>query len=88
MKLDLVESRLREAGPGLADRLDAIAEEIARTLGTFARSLAPRTLMFVFGDHGFRMECRDGATMPATSGGATPDEVLVPGFAWLIGDVH
>jgi hypothetical protein len=88
MKLDWVESKLREAGPPLSERLDAVADEIAPTLVAFARSLAPRTLMFVFGDHGFRMESRGGGTLPAIWGGATPDEVLVPGFAWLIGEMH
>jgi len=88
MKLDWVESRLRDAGPPLSERLDAVADEITPGLVAFAKSLAPRTLMFVFGDHGFRMESRDLGTMPARWGGASPEEVLVPGFAWLVGDVH
>jgi hypothetical protein len=44
--------------------------------------------MLVFGDHGFRMECSDAGTLAGTSGGASPEEVLVPAFAWLVGDVH
>ena len=44
--------------------------------------------MFVFGDHGFRMDPCEGGTLSGTSGGASPEEVLVPAFAWLIGDVH
>jgi hypothetical protein len=88
MRLDWVGSRLREAGPPLAERLDAAADEMTPALVAFARSLPPRTLMFVFGDHGFRMASRDGGTLPATWGGASPEEVLVPGFAWLVGDVH
>jgi hypothetical protein len=89
MKLDLVETRIRESGPPLAERLDVIAEEVAVALSAHARSLPPRTLMFVFGDHGFRMESSDdGGTLPGSSGGASPEEVLVPAFAWLVGDVH
>jgi hypothetical protein len=89
LKLDLVETRIRESGPPLGERLDAIAEEVAATLSSHARSLAPRTLMLVFADHGFRMESTDdGVTLPGVSGGASPEEVLVPAFAWLVGDVH
>jgi hypothetical protein len=44
--------------------------------------------MLVFGDHGFRMESSGSGTSAGSSGGASPEEVLVPGFAWLIGDVH
>jgi hypothetical protein len=87
-KLDAVEARLRESGPALGERLDSIADEVAAALAVHARTLPPRTLMFVFGDHGFRMESCDGGTLSGTSGGATPEEVLVPAFAWLIGDVH
>jgi len=34
------------------------------------------------------MESANGGTLPGTSGGASPEEVLVPAFAWLVGDVH
>jgi hypothetical protein len=88
LKLDLVESRIRESGAALDERLDAVAEEVAATLAAHARSLPPRTLMFVFGDHGFRMDSTGDGTLPGTSGGASPEEVLVPAFAWLVGDVH
>jgi hypothetical protein len=88
LKLDLVESRIRECGPPLSERLDAIAEEVSASLSAHARNLAPRTLMFIFGDHGFRMDPSDEGTRAATSGGASPEEVLVPAFAWLVGDVH
>jgi len=88
LKLDVVESRLRESGPVLAERLDAMAEEVAIAISNHARNLAPRTLLFVFGDHGFRVDPSDGGTLAGTSGGASPEEVLVPAFGWLIGDVH
>jgi len=88
MKLDTVQVRIQEAGPPLSERLDALADDVAATLAAHARSLAPRTVMFVFGDHGFCMESSDTGTLVGTSGGASPEEVLVPAFAWLVGDVH
>jgi hypothetical protein len=88
MKLDVVEARVRESGPGVPERLDAIADEAARSILPYIRSLAPRTLVFMFGDHGFRMVPAGDRSGPGTCGGATPDEVLVPALAWLVGDVH
>jgi hypothetical protein len=88
MKLDLVEARLRETGGPPAARLDALADEVASSVVTYAKTLAPRTLLFIFGDHGFRMEPSGGGTGPGVYGGATPEEVLVPAFTWLIGETH
>ena len=88
LKLDLVQTRLHEAGPPMSDRFDALADEVASVIAAHARHLPPRSLMLVFGDHGFRMETSGAGTSTGTSGGARPEEVLVPGFAWLIGDVH
>ena len=88
LKLDLVQARLPEAGPPLAERLDALADDVAAVIAAHARNLPPRSLMLVFGDHGFRMESLGSGTSAGTSGGASPEEVLVPGFAWLVGDVH
>lgn len=90
MKLDLVEARLRTSGPGYDERLEAIADEVTPVLTKFIDTLPPRTLLFVFGDHGFRMPASaDGRTTgPATQGGTSPEEVLVPGQAWLVGGVH
>lgn len=90
MKLDCVEARLRTAGPAYDMRLEAIADEVAQVMARFIESLQARTLLFVFGDHGFRMNHGpDGAsTGPASQGGASPEEVLVPGYAWLVGGVH
>lgn len=90
MKLDLVEARLRTAGPGYEERLDALADEVTSVLSRYLESLPPRTLLFLFGDHGFRLpRSADGrGTGPATQGGASPEEVLVPAYAWLSGGVH
>ena len=90
MKLDLVESRLRGAGIGYDERLESISEEVAQVTVRYIESLPPRTLLFFFGDHGFRLPSSpDGRTTgPATQGGVSPEEVLVPGQAWLVGGVH
>jgi hypothetical protein len=89
VKLDLVEARLREAGPGFDERLDAIAGEVVDVVARYAESLPARTLLFLFGDHGFVLPV-DGpqATGPARQGGAAPEEVLVSGQAWLLGGTH
>jgi hypothetical protein len=90
MKLDLVEARLRGAGPGYDDRIEALADEVAPILVKYVETLPPRTLVFLFGDHGFRLPSTpDGrATGPAAQGGVSPEEVLVPAQAWLVGGVH
>ncbi|WP_433930247.1 hypothetical protein AB3662_40350 [Sorangium cellulosum] len=88
MKLDLVEARLRAAGPPFAERIEAIAEEVADVVARFMDSLPPRTLLLVFGDHGFRMTGDGNTTGPASQGGGSPEEVLVPAQAWLVGGVH
>ena len=90
-KLDLVEARVREAGAGALAALDGIADLAAQAIARHAESLAPRTLLFVFGDHGFVLDRagRDGAApYAARQGGASPEEVLVPAWALLVGDVH
>lgn len=87
-KLDLVEARLRGVGPSFDERLSGIADEAAQVVAKFIESSPPRTLLFVFGDHGFRLGCDARGTSSATQGGASPEEVLVPGYAWLVGGVH
>jgi hypothetical protein len=83
-KLDVVESRLAAAPPGKAmAAFPEIADAAAEVLARHAETLAPRTLLFVFGDHGFTVV--NGAVR---QGGASPEEVLVGAFALLVGDVH
>jgi hypothetical protein len=90
LKLDLVEARLRSAGAAYDERLDAIAAEVAPVLARAVLGMPPRTLLFVFGDHGFRLPVSPDfcSTGPATQGEASPEEVLVPGYALLTGGVH
>jgi hypothetical protein len=89
LKLDVVEARLRDSGGRFDDRMDAISEEVSAAITKTAAELSPRTLLYVFGDHGFFMRnIGDDRTARAEQGGARPEEVLVGAFAWLIGDVH
>jgi hypothetical protein len=83
-KLDLVEARLNAARGQVLRALPEIAESTAEIVARHAETLSPHTLLFVFGDHGFTVD-RSGA---ALQGGASPEEVLVGGFAVLVGDVH
>ena len=88
LKLDLVEARLMEPCDHEASRLDDLADELAEVLSAQLARLPPRTLAIVFGDHGFRLDAMGSGTTSAKSGGASPEEVLVPAFAWLVGGVH
>ncbi len=83
MKLDLVEARVAEQNPVTPAVLDAVAAEVAESIAAHFGRLRERTLAVVFGDHGFAI--RDGI---AQQGGARPEEVLVPAYAWLVGHVH
>jgi hypothetical protein len=89
LKLDLVEARLMEpSGDQEAERLDDLADELAEVLSAQLARLPARTLAIVFGDHGFKLDAMDSGTTSARSGNASPEEVLVPAFAWLVGGVH
>jgi hypothetical protein len=83
-KLDLVEARLSAARGQVLRALPDIAEATAEIVARHAETLSPHTLLFVFGDHGFTVDRSGGALQ----GGASPEEVLVGGFAVLVGDVH
>ncbi len=90
MKLDLVEARLRSPGDGYDERLEAIAEETAQVVCRYAETLPARTLLYVFGDHGFVLPPGGSGflTGAASQGGASPEEVLVGGFGWMLDAVH
>jgi hypothetical protein len=81
-KLDVIQARIAE--PLDAGSHVALANDVAGAIARHAETLSSRTLLFVFGDHGFVTD-RAGAT---STGGASPEEVLVPAFAYLVGAVH
>jgi len=89
LKLDIVESSMSEPADGSeTDRLDDLADETASALGSYMKRLPSRTLVMIFGDHGFVLDPLGGGTTRARHGGASPEEVLVPAYAWLVGGVH
>ncbi|HET7538508.1 MAG TPA: hypothetical protein VFK05_01505 [Polyangiaceae bacterium] len=89
LKLDIVESRVSEPAFGNeSDRLDDLADDTASALGAYMKRLPSRTLVMIFGDHGFVLDSLGGGTTRARHGGASPEEVLVPAYAWLVGGVH
>jgi hypothetical protein len=86
-RLDLVDARVRAAGrqPGkLLTEMPQIVELAAQAIARHAEHITSRTLLLVFGDHGFTLN-KDGE---AITGGASPEEILAPALALLIGDVH
>jgi hypothetical protein len=83
-KLDMVQARVQAAGSDVLLALPDIAEAAAQVVVRHAETLAPRTLLFVFGDHGFVVD-KHGT---ASHGGASPEEVLCGAFGLLVGDVH
>ena len=64
--------------------LPAIASDVADAIAQYATQLTARTLLYVFGDHGFTVDTMG----TARHGGASPEEVLVPAFAILLGEMH
>jgi hypothetical protein len=88
LKLDLVEARLSEPGAEESSRLDALGIEVADAVAELCEKLPQRTLLCVFGDHGFRLDPQGEGTSALKQGGSRPEEVLVPAFAWLVGGVQ
>jgi len=88
-KLDVVPTMLASLGdePGAENVVASLEEIAAHTADAVARHLehvAPRTLIFVIGDHGFTVD-RRGSIL---HGGASPEEVLVPAYSFLTGELH
>ena len=82
-KLDLVPALLAGT-PDVVGSLDAIAAATAEAIARHVSTLPARTLLFVLGDHGFTVDRRG----ESHTGGASPEEVLVPAFSWLVGELH
>ncbi len=88
LKLDWLQSHLAEPGPSTAQRLDELALSLSLHLATALAKMPARTLALVFGDHGFCLDETPEGTRAARQGGASPEEVLVPAYAWLLGSTH
>jgi hypothetical protein len=88
LKLDIVEAELGEPGGSETERLDALATPLTDAVAELCEKLPARTLLMVFGDHGFTFDALSDGTTVARQGGSRPEEVLVPAFAWLVGGVQ
>ena len=90
LKLDLLEGKLRDAGPPEAERVDELASLLSPILARAITSAQQRSLVVIAGDHGFTFGDGepDRPTGAARQGGASPDEVFVPLLAWLVSGVH
>jgi len=89
LKLDIVEDSLRLQEIPVVERMDQIAEETAHALVEHLSKQPPRTMVVIFGDHGFSLNpLKAGTASEVSTGGASPEEILVPAFAWLTGAVH
>ena len=65
-------------------RFDDLAENVAETIACHALALRSRTLLYILGDRGFSID----ASGRAKCGGATPEEVIVPAFAFIVDAVQ
>jgi hypothetical protein len=88
IKLDVIEANIAEPGKSEVGRLDELADSVAEVMVDYLLKQPPRTLVMLFGDHGFLLDPVASGTSAGRSGGASPEEVLVPAFAWLVGNVH
>jgi hypothetical protein len=88
-KIDVIEDGLRQAGRPVLERFEELANDTAAAIAEHLSQQLPRTLVVVFGDHGFALDpSQAGTTAEVRQGGSSPEEVLVPAFAWLTGAVH
>ncbi len=88
MKLDMVAAALSDPHIESAEGLDSLADEVAPVLSSALLKAAPRTLVVVFGDHGFVVDPDQGGSGGVSHGQSSPEEVMVPAFAWLVGATH
>ncbi len=83
-KLDVIEAGLAKASGHALELIPELAKAAAEAIARQVKTLPARTLVYVFGDHGFVLD----AAGAAHHGGAAPEEVIVPAFAWLTGEPH
>lgn len=77
LKLDCVEELRRQGRTWDDDDVEEAACNVANNVARFLSQQAPQTLLVLFGDHGFSFK-------ESCTGGARPEQVLVPYDAWLL----
>ena len=83
-RLDYLDARIRERELTSREELDGHVEACSVILARHMQPLPARTLVYIFGDHGFTWE-RGGRI---TQGGGSVEQVLVGGHAFLVGALH
>jgi hypothetical protein len=81
-KLDWLEAQLPRLNAATFDANElgaAIAGTLHAAVTSHALVRAERTLLCVFGDHGFAVDAQG-----ARQGGASPEEVFVPCYSWVV----
>ena len=79
-RLDTIDIAMHHDGSTNATRLADLASDVAETIVRHATMLRVRTLLYVLGDRGFSID----AGGHVKCGGSTPEEVIVPAFAFVI----
>lgn len=79
-KLDTIELGMDEDPSCTPPRFGALADSVAETIASHVAALRVKTLIYLTGDRGFTLDANGNAKC----GGATPEEVIVPAFAFLI----
>lgn len=83
-RLDTIDVALQSDATHAMCNVDDLAENVAETIAHHALALRTRTLLYVIGDRGFSID----AAGRAKCGGATPEEVIVPAFAFIVDAVQ
>jgi hypothetical protein len=79
-RLDTIALALQSDAAHAVGSFDNLAENVADTIAQHALALRGRTLLYVMGDRGFSID----AAGRAKCGGSTPEEVIVPAFAFVV----
>ncbi|MGH7281026.1 MAG: hypothetical protein ACRELY_05845 [Polyangiaceae bacterium] len=80
-KLDTIEVALETDARCTTEHFMELADAVADAIVQHAMQLHAKTLLYVLGDRGFTLD----ANGRARSGGATPEEVIVKAYAFLLG---
>lgn len=83
-RLDTIDLAVQSDATHAMSNVRALAENVAETIAHHAMALRSRTLLFVIGDRGFSID----AAGRAKCGGSTPEEVIVPAFAFIVDAVQ
>ena len=79
-KLDTIETALETDTRCTTEHFLELADAVAETIAAHAAHIRAKTLLYILGDRGFTLD----ANGRARTGGATPEEVIVKAYAFLL----